>query len=150
MPHTFCNLLVHVVFSTKGRAPLLAASDRPRLYEYMAGLARGEFGQAIEIGGTEDHHHGLLSLRPGVSVGAAMAKWKSLSSAWIKRELPACGTFAWQEGYGAFSVSQSNAPAVAAYIQGQAEHHRRRSFQEEFVAFLTRHGIAYDPKAIWD
>ena len=152
MGHTYSHLLYHVVFSTKDRRRCIEASFRDRLYEYMGGIARDVFGRAISVGGTEDHVHVLLSIRPSVSVAEAVKKLKSLSSGWVNKTLPPkkpSPRFYWQSGYGAFSVSESAAPQVARYIARQAEHHRRVSFEEEFVAFLERHGVEFDPGAVW-
>lgn len=150
MGHTYTNILVHVIFSTKDRAQSLVDDLRPRLYEYMAGIARHEFGRALDIGGTADHVHAVLSLRSDVPVAEAMRKWKSLSSGWIHQTFPQYAMFAWQPGYGAFSVSQSALLNVRAYIARQAEHHRRASFEEELRAFLDRNGIPYDPAHMVD
>jgi len=149
MGHTFANILLHVVFSTKDRRPLIKPDIQPRLYEYMAGVARNEFGKAIKIGGVEDHIHGLLSVYTRISVGDMMAKWKSLSSGWVKSNFPEAADFAWQNGYSVFSVSQSNMAQVVRYIENQAEHHQRLSFKDELIALLERHGIDYDPDTIW-
>jgi len=149
MGHTFSNLLVHVIFSTKNRKPTIVDAIRERLYAYMAGVARKEFGWARRIGGTSDHVHGLLELRTDVSIAHAMNRWKSLSSGWVHKTFPELRDFAWQSGYGVFSVSSSKAPDVIAYIDGQREHHRHRSFEEEFLEFLKRHGIQYDPGHVW-
>ena len=102
----------------------------------MSGVARNEFGRALRIGGTENHLHGLLSLSTAVSAAEAMRKWKSLSSGWVHKTFPSASDFGWQAGYGVFSVSQSNAAAVIEYIENQREHHRTRTFEEEFVALL--------------
>ncbi len=150
MGHTYANILVHVIFSTKERRPAITPDIQPRLREYLAGVARQEFGRAICIGGTADHLHGLISLSTSVSIGEAMRKWKSLSSGWVHKSFGGHGAFAWQSGYGAFSVSEPNAAAAVAYIDAQAEHHRRQTFQEEFIAFLDRHKVAYDPRHVWD
>jgi REP-associated tyrosine transposase len=150
MGHTFSNLLVHVVFSTKSRSPMLRDNLRPRLYEYMVGVARGEFGSAVRIGGTADHIHALLAIGPDVSVSDAMWKWKSLSSRWVHTTFPDSAAFAWQTGYAAFSVSPSNKGKVTEYIDTQAAHHRGKTFEEEFVALLERHGIAHDLKYVFD
>jgi len=149
MGHTYSNLLVHAVFSTKDRRPAIHDSFRARLYEYMGGIARNEFGRALGIGGTDNHVHALLSLNTTVSAAEAMRKWKSLSSGWIHETFPASASFAWQEGYGIFSISRSNADKVVRYIENQAEHHKRRTFEEEFITLLERHGIEYDPQRIW-
>jgi REP element-mobilizing transposase RayT len=148
--HTFSNLLVHVIFSTKDRLPTIRESFQPRLYEYMSGIARTEFGRALCIGGTPNHAHGLLVLKTDVSVAEAVRKWKSISSKWAHETFPYLRDFAWQSGYGAFSVSRSNVPKVAGYIERQAAHHRTVTFEEEFLAFLKRHGIEYDPRYVWD
>ena len=150
MGHTYNNMLVHVIFSTKGRLPTLRESFRDRLYEYLGGVARQEFGRALRIGGTENHLHGLLSIGGDVAISEAMRKWKSLSSKWVHESLPGNQDFSWQVGYGAFSVSLSNAPEVTEYIAGQSEHHRKTTFEQEFIAFLERHGIEYDPKYVFD
>jgi REP element-mobilizing transposase RayT len=148
--HTFSNLLVHVIFGTKGRLPTIRESFRLRLYEYMSGIARTEFGRALCIGGTPNHAHGLIVLTTDVSVAEAVRKWKSISSKWVHETFPEDQDFAWQSGYGAFSVSRSNVHEVAGYIERQVEHHRKVTFEEEFVAFLNRHGIEYDPRYVWD
>ena len=150
MGHTYSNLLYHVVFSTKGRAPLIHEAFRPRLFEYMAGLARNEFKGSLAVGGTENHVHGLLVLPTDIAIAEAMRKWKSLSSKWVHETFPTEADFGWQEGYGAFTVSQSCVPDVAAYIRRQAEHHRKTTFEEEFIAFLKKNDIAYDPRYVWD
>ncbi len=150
MGHTYSNLLYHVTFSTKERRRTIREAWADRLHQYMAGIARDEFGKALAIGGTEDHVHGLLVLPTTVCIAEAMRKWKSLSSKWVNETLSPAEHFAWQNGYGAFTVSHSNAPQVATYIEGQAEHHKRMTFQEEFIALLERHGIEYDPRYVWD
>jgi putative transposase len=148
--HTFANLLVHFVFSTKDRMPLIHEEFRERLYEYLSGIARAEFGRALTIGGMPDHLHALVVLKGDVAASDAMRKWKSLSSGWVHETFPGNDAFAWQAGYGAFSVSESSRDEVIAYIEQQAEHHRVMTFQDEFVAFLKRHNMPYDPARLWD
>jgi REP element-mobilizing transposase RayT len=150
MGHTYANVLLHVVFSTKDRAPTIRDTFRVRLYEYMAGVARNEFGRALSIGGTADHVHGLLSIGTDRAIGDIMSKWKSLSSGWAHQTIADAKDMAWQTGYGAFSVSQSKVAAVSRYIEEQAEHHKKRTFEEEFVALLKRHGIDFDAAHVWD
>ena len=150
MGHTYSNLLLHIAFSTKGRGPLIHDAFRDRLHEYLGGVAHEEFGRPVKIGGTEDHVHGLIVLRTDISLGEAMAKWKSLSSVWVHKTFSAEQDFAWQQGYGAFSVSESLADKVKHYIANQAKRHRKMTFEEEFVVLLKRHGIPYDPQRIWD
>lgn len=146
MGHTYSNILLHVIFSTKNRVASITPDLRPRLYEYLGGVARKEFGPALEIGGTADHLHGLISLNRDVSIADAMREWKSLSSGWVHKTFSEHKAFGWQPGYGAFSVSQSNIDAVRAYIARQEEHHRHVTFEEEYLAFLDRHGLSYDPE----
>ena len=141
MGHTYSRLLVHTVFSTKDRRPTIHDTFRQRLYDYLGGIARNEFGRSLIVGGTADHIHGLLSFNTAVPVAEAMRKWKSLSSRWVHETFPDAAAFAWQEGYGAFSVSPSNAETVIRYIKTQEVHHRRLTFKEEFVALLERHGV---------
>jgi len=107
----------------------------------MGGVAKEEFGQARIIGGTDDHIHGLLSLRPDISISKAMERWKSLATAWVKKTIPDANNFRWRRGYSAFSVSRSQADKVVAYIARQDEHHRVMTFEEEFARLLDAHGI---------
>ena len=150
MSPTFSNVLLHVVFSTKDHRPLIGNSFRPQTFGYMGGIARKEFGKALLIGGTSNHVHGLLSINTNISIGQAVSKLKSLSSGWIHRSFANAGDFAWQEGYGVFSVSSSKLAEAQGYISRQEEHHKVISVEEEFVNFLERHGIQYDRDKIWD
>jgi putative transposase len=150
MAQTFTNLLVHCIFSTKGRAPAIHPDIAPKLFAYMGGIVRSIDGVAPLINGVADHVHLLLSLPPTLCVSDAMRVVKTNSSKWLHEEWPAHGEFAWQNGYGAFSVSRSNVEAVSAYIAKQEEHHRRMTFQEELLALLKKHGIDYDERYIWE
>ena len=150
MPHTFTNLLVHFVFSTKDRRPHLDADLRPRVFAYMGGVFRETGATALLINGSDDHAHALVSLPATVSVADVMRVVKANTSRWVHEQWPERRSFAWQSGYGAFSVSQSSRAEVEKYIANQEEHHRHVSFQEEFLAFLKRHGIAYDERYVWD
>jgi REP element-mobilizing transposase RayT len=150
MGHTYANVLLHVVFGTKDRVPTIRDSFRPRLHEYLGGVARAEFGRALAIGGTDNHVHGLLSIGTDLSIGEVLSKWKSLSSGWLHKTILDAAGFAWQTGYGAFSVSQSNAAKVVEYIRNQAQHHKRLTFEEEFLALLRRHGVPFDAAHVWD
>ena len=138
MGHTYTNLLLHAVFGTKERRPIIHDSFRPRLFEYMAGFARQEFGGSLAVGGMADHVHGLILMPADMSVAEMMRDWKSLSSKWVHETFPAEAGFAWQEGYAAFTVSRSNVAKVANYIQHQAEHHQKMTFEEEYLALLKR------------
>ncbi len=150
MPHSFANVLLHCVFSTKNRRPLITDDLRGRLFPYIGGIARDEKMKILAIGGVEDHVHLLLSLPSTITIARALQLIKGKSSKWIHDTFPEHHAFAWQEGYGAFSIGVSQIDDTTAYIANQAEHHRRRTFQEEFVAFLEKHGIEYDPKYLWD
>ena len=149
MAGTYTNLIYHMVFSTKERAPLLTDDVASELYPYIGGIIRGEGGVALEIGGMADHLHLLVQLKPKPSVADVLMKIKGNSSKWMNEQQKCSCRFGWQEGYGAFSVSESQVPVVAKYIQSQEDHHRSRGFKEEFIEFLEKHGIEYDDRYIW-
>jgi REP element-mobilizing transposase RayT len=150
MAHTFTNLLTHVIFSTKDRLPCIKADLKPKLLAYIGGIVREVRGKAYSIDGTSDHVHMLVSLPPSLALSDAVRTIKANTSGWVHDLGMSHRTFGWQTGYGAFSVSKSNASDVIKYIQTQEEHHRKISFQEEFIAFLRRHGIEYDERYIWE
>ncbi len=150
MPHTFGKLLYHVAFSTKGRALLIDEELKARLHAYLGGIIGELKGRALIVGGTTDHVHVLASLPARIAVADAMRVVKTNSSRWVHEEWPKRGGVAWQTGYGVFSVSQSATEAVKRYIADQEEHHRRMTFQEEFLELLRRHGIEYDERYLWD
>lgn len=149
MSHAYISNLVHCVFSTKERLPLIDSELESRLWPYVGGIARENRMKALAIGGTDDHVHTLLSLPSTISVAKAVQLIKGGSSKWVHDAFPGYQQFAWQEGYGAFSVSSSQMKKTVAYIEGQKEHHRKRSFQEEFLTFLNKHGIEYDPRYVF-
>jgi putative transposase len=132
------NVVVHLIFSTKLRKPLIGTDIRSDLFAYLGGI----------INGTCDHVHMLIGIRPAQSIAELACVVKANSSLWIRKK--GHKEFAWQAGYGGFSVSESNVSAVTKYIAAQEEHHRKRSFQEEFVAFLKKYKVAYDERYIWD
>lgn len=150
MAGTFTNLIYHVVFSTKRREPMIFDSFQQRLYEYVGGIIRGKSGNLLSIGGTEDHVHIAVKLKPAEAISTTIGELKGNSSKWINEERFLEGRFSWQVGFGAFSVSESQLQSVVKYIESQKEHHKRQSFQDEFIAMLDKHRIAYDPKYIWD
>lgn len=150
MPQSFVSLHCHIVFSTKNRKPFLTSPLVPRLYEYVAGIVRNEIGSLLTAGGTEDHVHLLVSFNKTVAVADAVRLIKSNSSRWIHDEFPKLDKFSWQTGYGAFAVSYSGLDRVKQYIAGQQEHHREKTFKEEFLAFLKRHNLQYDERYLWD
>ena len=148
MPSTHLSLHYHIVFSTKDRHPFIADEWRPRLHEYLGGLVRGADGIPEAVGGTTDHVHLLVGLRATHTLATFVQDIKQTSSRWV-HETIGVKNFAWQPGYGAFTVSVSNCDAVKDYVANQAEHHRTKSFQEEYVAFLQKHHVEYDEKYLW-
>jgi REP element-mobilizing transposase RayT len=150
VPSTYTNLLYHLVFSTKDRIPLTSDEWREELYRYIGGIIRAEGGVQIEIGGIADHVHILAKIKPSIAVSDLLGKLKANSSKWANDHKMKMRKFGWQEGYAAFTVSESQVHSVREYIQTQTEHHHKQTFQEEFVALLERHGIEYDPKYLWD
>ena len=147
---SYVSSYFHCVFSTKERRPLLTPSLCERLWPFLGGIARQNKMKAIEIGGVADHVHILLSLPPTHSVAKAMQLIKGGSSKWVHETFPEHRLFAWQEEYGAFSASVSQLDNIALYIKGQEEHHRKVTFQEEFLAFLHKHRVAYDERYLWE
>ena len=149
MAHTLTNLLTHVVFSTSGRAPLLADAMRPGVHAYIGGILREMHAVPIAIGGTVDHVHLLTRLPADLSVADCLRVVKANSSRWVKEQWPERRLFAWQGGYGAFSVSESSRGEVIRYIQDQALHHQRISYQDEFLALLKKHDLEFDERYLW-
>lgn len=150
MPQSLSKMLIHVVTSTKDRQPLLTETIRPQLYAYIAAILKEHESPAIKIGGTDDHIHILLALSKNYSLSKIAEEFKKSSSKWIKAKGAEFRDFSWQRGYGGFSVSQSQSDDVKHYIETQEEHHRRRTFQEEYREFLNRYGIVFDEKYVWD
>jgi REP element-mobilizing transposase RayT len=150
MPQSLANILVHVIFSTKNRARLILPDIEGELYPYLASICRVCDSPSHAIGGIEDHVHIALTLGRTITVAKLLAEIKASSSKWIKTKGPQYVEFAWQNGYGAFSIGQSQSPALKRYIARQKEHHRQRTYQEEFREFLKRYGIAYDERYVWD
>jgi REP element-mobilizing transposase RayT len=140
----------HCVFSTKERRRLITPVLRERLWPFLGGIARLNKMKAIEIGGVEDHVHLLLSLPSTMAVAKAMQLIKGGSSKWIHETFPEQRGFAWQEKYGAFGVSVSQLDKIIEYIKGQEVHHRKLTFQEEFLALLNKHRIEYDERYLWE
>ena len=140
MSHSYSSNRVHVIFSTKERKECISDDFQPKLWAYMAGIAHNQGFEAMIIGGVRDHVHALVVLPPTLPLAKAVQFLKGSSSKWINETT---GEFAWQEGYGAFSVSASQTADVVRYIQKQREHHERQSFEEEFVEFLKKYGLPY-------
>jgi putative transposase len=150
MPQSFTCLNHHIIFSTKHREPHLHKPLAARVYDYIGGIVRETKSVLLAAGGMPDHVHLLVSLSKEMAVADALRLIKTNSSKRVHETFPDLKDFAWQTGYGAFAVSYSNVDAVKSYIAGQEEHHRVRTFQEEYRAFLDRHGIKYDERYLWD
>lgn len=142
MAHTYVQNLIHVVFSTKERCKLIPTTAQPRLWGYLMGICKREGIFVHEIGGMEDHAHMLIQLPPTLSLSDAILEIKTSSSRWMGR------SFACQRGFGAFSVSASNAGAVVRYIRTQEAHHKKMSFDDEFIALLKKHGMEFDQRYV--
>jgi REP element-mobilizing transposase RayT len=140
---------MHCVFSTKDRRKIVSSELQKSLWPFIGGVARQNGMKALAIGGVTDHVHILLSLPAVMPTSKAIQLIKGGSSKWIHDNFPAQRDFAWQEGYGAFSVSISHVKETVAYIQNQEEHHRKKTFEEEFLSFLKKHGIEYDERYLW-
>lgn len=145
MPHSYTSCHVHYVFSTKNRLDLILPEIRPRMWAYMSGIAQNNRFEALQIGGTGNHCHALLAIPATMTIAKAVQLIKGGSSKWFNGAFPASERdlpFEWQEGYGAFSVSIGDVDGTIRYIMAQEEHHRHRSFEDEFRAFLRKDGHA--------
>lgn len=146
MSHTYVSELIHCVFSTKQRRNLISPEVQPQLWSFLGGIARKNGFKALMVGGTENHVHILLSLPATLTLAKAMQLVKGASSHWMNEKFKS--EFAWQEGYGAFTLGISQKKDTIAYIRSQAEHHRKHNYEEEFLAFLKKNGVEYDPKHV--
>ncbi len=150
MPQSLSNILVHVVFSTKHRAPLLGTEVRQELHPYLAGIARHNGCNPLQVGGTEDHVHLLITLSRTLTVAQLVEHLKTGSSKWLKTKGSNLSGFSWQGGYGAFSVGVTQTVEVVRYIQNQEEHHRKFTFQDEFRKLMGDVGLQIDERFVWD
>jgi len=149
MPGTYSQILLHVVFSTKGRRPWIVGDLAARLYPYIGGIVRAEKGTLYEIGGVEDHVHMYLRWRTDASIADLMRTVKSRSSKWV-HETAGLAAFAWQEGYSVFTVSKSQEEAVKRYIAGQREHHAVEDFKSELLCLLRAHGVEFEERFVFE
>jgi len=149
MANTYTSLSYHMIFSTKNREPWLVPDIEQRIWEFIGGIARTNHMIALQIGGVEDHIHALITAPPTIAPAQIAQYLKGGSSKWIHEEFRSLRSFAWQDGYGAFTVSKSNIPEVIKYIQNQREHHRTKTFQEEYLCFLNKNGTEYDERYLW-
>jgi REP element-mobilizing transposase RayT len=150
MPQSFASVYLHVVFSTKNRLPQITPEITTRLYQYLAGTALGNETKLIDVGGVADHVHLLLSFGREVTIADTVKTPKGSSSRWVHDTFGEEQPFAWQAGYGAFSVGYPELGAVKAYIAGQAEHHKQETFQDEYRRLLTLNGRTWDERFVWD
>ncbi|MBI4468482.1 MAG: IS200/IS605 family transposase [Acidobacteria bacterium] len=148
MPSTHLSLHYHLIFSTKNRVGLIIPDWRGRLHAYLGGIMNELDGVPEKIGGVEDHVHLLVGLRATHRLADVLKDIKGSSSKWVHDEIK-CREFSWQEGYGAFTVSASQLEAVKRYIDHQEEHHRKKTFQEEYLEFLRQSGVEYDERYLW-
>jgi REP element-mobilizing transposase RayT len=149
MAQTLTRLLLHIVFSTKNRDPFITEAVATELHKYLAGIARNHDSPALAIGGVADHIHLLISLSKNIACADLLMHLKRDSSKWIKSKGPEFATFAWQEGYGAFTIGESQVDAMKRYIANQEDHHRTRSFQDEFRDLLAKYGVDFDENLVW-
>jgi putative transposase len=150
MPRTFTNLLTHCIFSTKHREPLIIPAMQAELHAYLGGTVKAAGGTALAVNSVADHVHMLVALPANVALSEALRLVKANSSKWVHGKWPRQASFAWQLGFGGFSVSRSNVDQVLKYIDNQKEHHRSVTFQEEFLDFLRKHDVEFDERYIWE
>lgn len=150
MPQSLSKVILHIIFSTKNREPWLEADVRPRMHAYLATIGRDLGGELVRVGGMADHVHIVTTLPRTLSQAQMVEQTKKVSSKWIKAIDSRYRGFFWQRGYGAFSVSPSQLDAVTEYVNGQGDHHRTRTFQEEYRDLLRRHGVDFDERYVWD
>ncbi len=148
MPQSLANILIHVIWSTKERRPLIDDGLRAGLHGYLAGVLKNLESPALIINSVPDHVHVFCQLSKNLAACKLVEEIKKGSSKWMKEN--GVGEFAWQSGYGLFSVSQSNVDAVREYIEGQAEHHKKWDFKDEFREFCKRYNVALDERYVWD
>ncbi len=150
MPQSLSLVIVHVIFSTKDRIPVLDAEARPGLHAYLATVARNAGCETYRVGGVADHVHLAIRLSRTLTIADLVEKLKTSSSKWLKTQSALLGAFAWQRGYGCFSVGPTDLNSLCEYIDQQEKHHRRRTFQEEFRMFLEKYGVEYNEAYVWD
>ena len=151
MAQSLARLWTHLIFSTKDRFPFLRDNVlRREMHAYLAEMLRNYDCETLIVGGVEDHAHSLFALSRSHAIASVVKEVKRTSSGWIKETSGKMSKFHWQGGYAAFSVSQSNLPAVIRYIENQEDHHKRVTFQDEYRAFLNAYEIDFDERYIWD
>lgn len=146
MGHSYSNVLLHIVFSTKNRRKIIPPDHQEQLWKYITGIVHNLHGNVLAIGGMPDHTHILLAQPGTIGFSTMVQKIKTNSSGWMEETVK---DFEWQEGFGAFSVSDSRRADVIAYIRNQEEHHKKRNFEEEFIALLKAHNVDFDPRYVF-
>jgi REP element-mobilizing transposase RayT len=150
MSQSFAVIVVHLVFSTKGRIPILTTPIRTALHAYLATVARNAGCECFRVGGVTDHVHLAVSLSRTTTTAKLVEELKTSSSKWLKTQSPEFAAFAWQRGYAAFSVGPSDLEALRLYIDTQEKHHHKQTFEDELKAFLKKYGIEHDELYMWD
>jgi len=150
MPQSLSLLLIHVIFSTRDRKPFLDLPVRNNLHAYLATVARNADCECYCVGGVADHVHLAIRLSRSMTMAKLVGELKTSSSKWLKTQSPELAAFAWQHGYGAFSVGPSDLGALRQYIETQEDHHRKYTFQDELRVMLVKYGIAHDERYMWD
>jgi REP element-mobilizing transposase RayT len=149
LAQTLVSLLVHLVFSTKNRVDFITPDIEPDLFAYFSGILNHHESRCLAAGGTANHVHLLVSMSKNVALSALVGELKKSSSKWIKTKRAGLKGFGWQDGYGAFSIGESNVEALKRYIARQKEHHRRRTFESEMLTLLEKYGVKYDERYLW-
>ena len=149
MAQSLSQILLHLIFSTKDRDPMIPDGLKGELCRYLASACEAHGSHAYRIGGMPDHIHVACTLPRTVTVSKLLEEIKKSSSKWIKERDPRCAGFAWQGGYGAFSLGQSQLDALIQYIEQQDEHHKKKSFKDEFIEFLHKYKVDYDERYVW-
>jgi putative transposase len=150
MAQSLSKILLHVVFSTKNRVESIPGDVEKALHAYFAGIIRANGSEAFRVGGTENHVHLACTLPRTITVSKLLEEIKKSSSAWIKKQHTGCESFAWQAGYGAFSLGQSQLNVLIRYIDGQHEHHKNKTFRDEYLELLHKYDVEYDERYLWD
>jgi len=150
MANTYTCLHYHIIFSTKVRERWITPDIEERIWSYLGGIANENKMTPLKIGGVEDHVHLVMGVHPTVAISQGLKLLKTGSSGWVRNTFPGMKGFGWQDGYAAFAVSKSLLPEVIAYVENQREHHKTRTFQEEYLAFLRKHEIEYDERYVFD
>ena len=150
MPQSLSKVYVHIVFSTKHRKDFIDDAIAERLFEYLGGSCKGQGCNPVQVGGHRNHVHILCTLSRTITQAKLLEEIKTGSSKWMKKQGEAYKDFYWQDGYGFFSLNQTETDVVINYIKNQKQHHEKRDFQDEFRAFLKKYQVEYDEKYVWD